>query len=124
MKRVVLAVGALLGFTAVLIAAISGHGWLNGLDAPARSDFSTALRYHQLNAIVILIQGILLGGRPDSLPLRLSATALFAGTVLFSGGLYLRVLGAPSWLGAVTPTGGTLMLLAWLLLLLAALRDG
>ena len=45
-----------------------------------------------------------------------------AGTVLFSGSLYLLALGGPRWLGPVTPLGGLALLAGWLLLALAALR--
>ncbi|HUL75644.1 MAG TPA: DUF423 domain-containing protein, partial [Vicinamibacteria bacterium] len=45
-----------------------------------------------------------------------------AGSALFSGTLYAMALGAPRWLGAVTPIGGLGMMLGWLLLALHARR--
>ena len=39
---------------------------------------------------------------------------LLAGATLFSATLYAMALGAPRWLGAITPIGGGLMILAWL----------
>ena len=44
------------------------------------------------------------------------------GVVLFSGSLYAMALGAPRWLGAVTPIGGLLFLLGWATLAWAALE--
>ena len=41
---------------------------------------------------------------------------LLAGSLVFSGTLYAMTLGAPRWLGAVTPIGGLLLLAGWLLL--------
>ncbi|MBU0555766.1 MAG: DUF423 domain-containing protein [Alphaproteobacteria bacterium] len=40
--------------------------------------------------------------------------ALLGGSVLFAATLYAMALGAPRWLGAVTPIGGTIMILGWL----------
>jgi uncharacterized membrane protein YgdD (TMEM256/DUF423 family) len=42
------------------------------------------------------------------------AWALLAGAVVFAFTLYAMALGAPRWLGAVTPVGGALMICAWL----------
>jgi uncharacterized membrane protein YgdD (TMEM256/DUF423 family) len=39
-----------------------------------------------------------------------------AGTVIFSGSLYLLSLTGQRWLGAVTPIGGAAFLLGWLCL--------
>ena len=35
------------------------------------------------------------------------------GILIFSGTLFLMAVGGPRWLGAVTPIGGTLFLIAW-----------
>ena len=42
------------------------------------------------------------------------------GLLGFSGTLYAMALGAPRWLGAITPIGGLGMMLGWLLLALHA----
>jgi uncharacterized membrane protein YgdD (TMEM256/DUF423 family) len=41
---------------------------------------------------------------------------LGAGTILFSGSLYLMTLTGARWLGAVTPLGGAAMIAGWALL--------
>ena len=43
-----------------------------------------------------------------------------AGTVLFSGSLYLLVVTGARWLGAITPLGGLAFIAGWLLLAWAA----
>ncbi len=47
---------------------------------------------------------------------RLAAPLLAAGTLVFCATLYLMALGAPRWLGAITPIGGSLMIAGWLVL--------
>ncbi|HYZ47615.1 MAG TPA: DUF423 domain-containing protein, partial [Sphingomonas sp.] len=39
---------------------------------------------------------------------------LLGGATLFAATLYAMALGAPRWLGAVTPVGGVLMIAGWL----------
>ena len=41
---------------------------------------------------------------------------LLGGAALFAATLYAMALGAPRWFGAITPIGGTLMIVGWLLL--------
>jgi uncharacterized membrane protein YgdD (TMEM256/DUF423 family) len=47
----------------------------------------------------------------------------FFGSVIFSSTLYAMSLGAPRWLGAITPLGGLLMILGWLSLVWAAREE-
>lgn len=42
------------------------------------------------------------------------AITLLAGSALFAATLYAMALGAPRWLGAITPIGGTLLMAGWL----------
>jgi uncharacterized membrane protein YgdD (TMEM256/DUF423 family) len=46
---------------------------------------------------------------------------LLLGSGLFAATLYAMALGAPRWLGAITPVGGVAMILGWLMI---ALRRG
>lgn len=43
---------------------------------------------------------------------------LLGGATLFAGTLYAMAVGAPRWLGAVTPIGGAAMIVGWLWLAL------
>ena len=45
-----------------------------------------------------------------------------AGGAVFAGTLYLMALGAPRWLGAITPIGGALLIAGWLWLAWTGLR--
>jgi uncharacterized membrane protein YgdD (TMEM256/DUF423 family) len=42
-----------------------------------------------------------------------SAWLLAAGTIVFSGSLYLLVMTGQRWLGAVTPLGGLALIAGW-----------
>lgn len=53
-----------------------------------------------------------------------SAALLIVGAAIFALTLYAMAIGAPRWLGAVTPIGGTLMIAGWLALAWTVLRRG
>lgn len=42
------------------------------------------------------------------------AFLLLAGASIFSATLYAMAIGAPRWLGAITPIGGAAMIVGWL----------
>ncbi len=48
--------------------------------------------------------------------LELAGWLLIAGTVVFSGSLYLMALTGARWLGAITPIGGVLLIAGWTVL--------
>ncbi len=45
---------------------------------------------------------------------RKAAWLMFTGASIFASTLYLMAMGAPRWLGAITPIGGVLMIAGWL----------
>jgi uncharacterized membrane protein YgdD (TMEM256/DUF423 family) len=60
---------------------------------------------------------------PANCLLKWAARSLLFGIVFFSGSLYLLAVSKVSWLGMITPIGGLAFLLAWGLLVLAAIRQ-
>ncbi len=48
---------------------------------------------------------------------------MIAGITLFSGSLYVLSLSGIRWLGAITPLGGMMFLVAWFLLAVAAYQN-
>ncbi len=111
-------VGALLAFLGVALGAFGSHGLRNRIDAGDLETWETAVRYHLVHALAILVAGLILWWRGLDAPRLLSLTPwlLTAGTALFSGSLYLLAVTKRRWLGALTPLGGTLLLAGWLAL--------
>jgi uncharacterized membrane protein YgdD (TMEM256/DUF423 family) len=75
--------------------------------------------YH---ALALLAVSHLAAGR-QSAAIRFTGAAFTLGTLIFSGCLYALVLTGQRWLGAVVPLGGSLLILGWLSLALAALAN-
>ncbi|AGA33780.1 protein of unknown function DUF423 [Thioalkalivibrio nitratireducens DSM 14787] len=115
--------GALLAALAVGLGAFGAHGLEARLSERALATWQTAVQYQFIHALaLVLIAG--LWSRIDPGWGIAAALALLAGIVFFSGSLYGLALGAPRTLGAVAPIGGTLFILGWIALAIAALRQG
>ena len=87
----------------------------------ALNTFQTAARFQMYHALALVLTGLLV----DRWPSRLLVAAgwLFtAGVVLFSGSLYLLTLTGIRGIGAITPLGGVVFILSWLLLAAAVFR--
>lgn len=114
--------GALNGFLAVALGAFGAHGLRGIVDASRLGVFETAVLYHGWHALALVATGLAaerLGGRW----LPVAGWLFLAGILLFSGSLYALTLGAPRWLGPVTPLGGGAFLAAWLALAVGAWRS-
>ena len=119
-----ISIAALYGFLAVGFGAFGAHALKNKLPDNLMSAFQTAVQYQFYHALALLFLGVLLQ-RQSAMPesyLLLSGYLFALGVLLFSGSLYGLALGGPSILGPVTPLGGVLLLAAWAVLLIAALK--
>jgi uncharacterized membrane protein YgdD (TMEM256/DUF423 family) len=74
------------------------------------------------HALALGLCAVLADGSSSSLP-QTAGWAFFAGTVLFSGSLYLMTLTDLRALGAVTPFGGLAFLIGWGALLTFAFKQ-
>jgi uncharacterized membrane protein YgdD (TMEM256/DUF423 family) len=71
-----------------------------------------------LYALTHAIAALALGNR-----LPAPCALMLSGATVFSVTLYAMALGAPTWLGAITPLGGALMIAAWLWIALRSIRS-
>ena len=70
---------------------------------------------------VLLLTARLVAGRANLL-LRAAFWCFLAGSVLFSGSLYVLALSGARWLGAITPLGGVVLLAGWACLAAGSVR--
>jgi uncharacterized membrane protein YgdD (TMEM256/DUF423 family) len=113
-----LVTGAALAAIAVAAGAFGAHGLRGMVPADLLLVFETAVRYQIYHAFALLVTGILLIGAAEDAGRRLrqASFAFLAGTILFSGSLYLMALTGIRWPGAITPAGGVCFLAGWGLL--------
>jgi uncharacterized membrane protein YgdD (TMEM256/DUF423 family) len=119
--RVFFALGALSALVAVAAGAFGAHALRERLAPDMLSVFEVGARYHMYHALALLAAAWAIGRWPGGAAV--TAGWLFvAGTLVFSGSLYLLSLTGQRWLGAVTPLGGLAFILGWATLAWAALR--
>ena len=119
-SRLATTLGALSAAIAVTLGAFGAHALKSRLDPRDLETFETAVRYQMYHAFALLAAGwVIARGAPGAAN---AAWAFVAGSLIFSGSLYLLVATGQRWLGAVTPLGGVAFILGWLLLARAAWR--
>ncbi|MBR1217414.1 DUF423 domain-containing protein [Bradyrhizobium sp. U87765 SZCCT0131] len=108
------AIAALMGAAGVVLAALSAHE----PDAARLGSASSMLLFH---AVVIIGTVLLVNGGFAQRHIGLTAALAFvAGAGLFAGDLVLRQFAGQGVFPMAAPTGGTLMILGWLALAIAA----
>lgn len=123
MQKIILLTGSILGALSVMIGAFGAHGLRNVLEAHQRLEtFETAVKYQFYHTLAILFIGILMNRVPGKM-MEYAALSMLAGILIFSGSLYvLSLTGITRW-GAVTPFGGLLFIIGWVLLFTGILRS-
>ncbi|MEL7039954.1 MAG: DUF423 domain-containing protein [Pseudomonadota bacterium] len=108
-------IGALIGFLSVAFGAFGAHGLSDGFDETALGWWETATLYLMVHAALVTAICASNGTKYDR-----AGAVMLAGASLFAATLYAMALGAPRWLGAITPLGGLGMLAGWALMAWAA----
>lgn len=113
--RLWLCAGAANGFIAVAMGAFAAHGSGDGLSEASRAWITTARDYEMVHALALLAVACLSArsGAPAGRWLALAGWGFLAGTLLFSGGLYVMALAGLGSLGPVVPAGGIAYLIGW-----------
>lgn len=110
MNRGLLTLAGAFGFSAVMLGAFGAHGLRDRLSPPMLEIYRTGVLYHLVHALAVL--AVALAADRLRRP-RLVAGLFCAGIAIFSGTLYLLAVTGRTWLGAVTPIGGLLLLAGW-----------
>jgi uncharacterized membrane protein YgdD (TMEM256/DUF423 family) len=114
-ERLFFGLGAVSGFVAVALGAFAAHGLKAKLSPDLLNTFEIGVRYQMFHALALLACGWAATRWPGG-SLNAAGWLFVAGTVLFSGSLYILALTGTRWLGAVAPVGGMAFLLGWLCL--------
>lgn len=103
--------GALLA-TGTVVGALGAHALRGVLAERQLESLDTAVDYQLVNALGLALVALLMKQGAQR-GLGVIAWMLVAGVLCFSGGIYVMLAGAPSFLGLVTPLGGVLLIAAW-----------
>ena len=110
--RVFAAIGAALALLAVGAGAFGAHVLEARISGELLDVFDTAVQYQVYHAFGLLAVGVFSMSHATPL-LRWAGNFFVAGTVVFSGSLYLLAFTGIGWLGAITPIGGVCFLIGW-----------
>ena len=119
MERLFFGVGTLSALVSVAAGAFGAHALRARLTPELLAVFETAARYQMYHALAMLAVAWAVTRRPGLLPVW-AGWLFVAGTVLFSGSLYVLALTGIRWFGAITPLGGVAFLAGWLCLALSS----
>ena len=126
MNKRILTVASVLGMLAVILGAFGAHGLKGKLSVPELDTWRTGIDYQFYHTLALLFLS-----RFSKAPSRLIGFSSFAftlGIILFSGSIYLlstRSVTGFNWpfLGPITPVGGLFLILGWVSLLFAVLKN-
>jgi uncharacterized membrane protein YgdD (TMEM256/DUF423 family) len=119
--RLLAAAAALLAALAAALAAAGSHALSAQLSPAELRSFNTAVAFQFVNALGLFAVAWARERLPGSLLASASGWLLLAGIVLFCGSIYAARLGITATPGPAAPLGGSLVILAWLVLALAFL---
>jgi uncharacterized membrane protein YgdD (TMEM256/DUF423 family) len=120
-----LQIGAAWGFLAVSMGAFGAHGLKERLGSLGQAaNFQTAAQYQMYCALALVAVGLLVLCGRASAAATVAGWSFLAGSLIFSGSLYILSLTGLKWLGAITPIGGVFMLVGWAALAVAAGAQG
>ena len=127
MNKPILLKGAILGAVAVILGALGAHVLKNVLTPEQLLSFETGVKYQMYHALLLVILSLAI--KPTSSKYFLTAVNLiFLGVILFSGSIYLltikNIIGMEflKFIGPVTPIGGILIVIGWVLLIWEGLK--
>jgi uncharacterized membrane protein YgdD (TMEM256/DUF423 family) len=119
MNKTILASGIFLGLLAVLLGAFGAHGLRDLISDSELEAFETGVDYQMYHALLLMILGNL--NMVSESRKRWIFHFFMAGIICFSFSLYLLALDG-LWeldldtLGFLTPLGGILLIIGWILL--------
>ena len=108
-------IASLFAALAILFGAFGSHALKERLSAQSLEVYDIATRYLMFNSLGIFLIAIL-GFQLPKESLEIPVTMMIVGISIFSGSLYLIALLDFKKLGMVTPIGGLLLIVSWLLL--------
>lgn len=118
MKEVVLICGGIFGTLAVIFGAFGAHGLKKYLDPDQLKSFETGVKYQMYHALMLILIGVIFPFVGYSQ--NLMAWFFILGMFFFSFSIYGLVLSSArdrkmAFLGPVTPLGGLLLVMGWIL---------
>lgn len=121
-SRWLVVIGCVSAGLGVAAGAFGAHMLKDVLEPPMLAVYDTATRYQMYHAFGLVLTGFAVRIWRDAGAAK-AGWLFLAGTLLFCGSLYGVSLLGIRWLGAVTPVGGVLFIVGWLVLAWRGLKN-
>lgn len=120
MGKKIIVTGAIFGMIAIILGAFGAHALKKVLSLEQLATFETGVKYQMYHALFLLFVGL------SRLSEKTKKTIYFLvlfGVIFFSGSIYCLATNSLTTfdfkvIGFITPIGGLLLILAWMVLLL------
>lgn len=125
MNKSILITASILGILSIVLGAFAAHGLMSLISAEMIDTFETGVKYQMYHAILLLFVG------STTLVTQKAKKTIFylvlVGVLFFSGSIYglaTNVLSSFDFksIGFITPIGGLLLILSWVVLLINFLK--
>ena len=125
MERKIVTTAALFGAIAIVLGAFGAHALKKVLPLEALNTFETGVKYQMYHALFLLFVAT-----TPLVTIKVKKTIFYLvtlGIILFSGSIYLLATNSLTafefkTIGFLTPIGGLLLILAWVMLFLNVLK--
>ncbi len=107
----------------IAIGAFGAHGLRPYLDEYGTSIYNKGVSYSFYNTLGLFAIGFMSYILPNSSKLKIGYYFILVGILIFSFSLYILSLTKILWLGAITPLGGTAMIIGWILVCISLYKD-
>src|SRR5690625_166411 len=119
--KVFLILGVINGFLAVALGAFGAHGLEGKVSEKMLAIWEKAVTYQMFHTMALFITG-LLAAKIEGVSIVWAGWLFLIGIILFSGSLYLYSTLGVKTLAMITPFGGVVFLIAWIMLGYAVLK--
>ncbi|QLG45680.1 DUF423 domain-containing protein [Costertonia aggregata] len=126
MNRTIFITGLIFGVLAVVLGAFGAHGLEKLVDVNAVATFETGVRYQMYHALFLLVLASV--KQIPELGKKWVFYCTVVGVLLFSFSIYLLALNSLTSfdfrsVAFLTPIGGTLLIIGWIVLAYRAIKD-
>ncbi|MDD2697792.1 MAG: DUF423 domain-containing protein [Arcobacteraceae bacterium] len=116
--KIFLQIASLMMVLNIAIGAFGAHGLRPYLDEYGTIIYNKGVAYSFYNTLGLFAIAFMSYLLPESTKLIKGYYFILAGILIFSFSLYILSLTKILWLGAITPIGGTAMIIGWILVFL------
>jgi uncharacterized membrane protein YgdD (TMEM256/DUF423 family) len=107
----------------IVIGAFGAHGLRPYLDEYSTEIYEKAVSYQFYNTLGLFFISFVSYLLPKFSKIKKAFYFILIGTLIFSFSLYILALTKIMWLGAITPIGGTCMIIGWILCGYCIIKD-